>query len=695
MSNPYVSIIVPVYNAQQYLKRCLDSLASQTLKNIEIICINDGSTDESWNILQNYALHDNRFCIFNQENKGPATARNVGLQNVNSEFVMFCDADDEYSQSMCETMYNCIIQENVDLAMCNTQGYDRNLNKTNTMSRYYFPFDKERIDISDDVKLKMNVYLWNKIFRLSIIHKYKIHFFDGHKSDDNVFVWCYMAVSKSIFNINKKLYHHYDCPLSVMDNYYNNTQYKDLKDRMDGLLFFYNFLCHHNLFQENSYALSYITYQELIWSWLRVPDIWTERFLGDFKKVISAFCIDSKLPIEVKEIFYAIQKGNMYNIINGLDQINYNMKRFRNYSAHQNDIELHFSSSVPIVFNCDKNYIKFLSATILSIIMHSSSQNKYEFIILHKDIGKEDQFFIKEMIKEYPNFYVRFYHMGQYGDKYQINSWMCRSYITETAYYRLLIPILFKNLKKIIYLDCDIIVQDDIAELFHIDLKGNIIAAVKDHFISQIQKDKELCFPGFWNYAHDILCIKDISGYFNSGVMVFDIQKMNEKDIFDQFLNVAKINNRYFQDQNILNSVLQGNILYLDPAWNVQLNMSSEIYTHLLSSQYSSPKILHFCSQRKPWNSIPGRETMWNSVWWKYARKSIYYEQILLSYIEKSTPQIVKDALKYHRLYISYIFYCIKQYVTRGRSRRRYKNKRDNYHQRIQNVKKWMKNMEQ
>lgn len=284
--------------------------------------------------------------------------------------------------------------------------------------------------------------------------------------------------------------------------------------------------------------------------------------------------------------------------------------------------------------------------------------------------------------------------MGQYRDNYQINSWMCRLYITETAYYRLLIPILFKNLKKIIYLDCDTIVQSDIAELFQIDLKDNIVAAVRDYHISQIQKDKELYFPGFWNYAHDILCIKDISCYFNSGVMVFDIQKMNEKDIFNQFLNVAKINNRYFHDQNILNSVLQYNIMHLDPSWNIQVNMGNDIYIQLLSSQYSSPKILHFCSQRKPWNSMLGKETIWNAIWWKYAKKSIYYEQILLSYIEENTPQIIiKDALKYHHLYISYIFYCIKQYVTRGKRRIRYKNKKESYHQRIQNVKKWMKNI--
>lgn len=91
---PKVSIIVPVYNVENYLRKCLDSLINQTLKNIEIICINDGSTDNSLSILEEYASKDERIIVINQENAGVSSARNRGLEIATGEYIAFVDADD-------------------------------------------------------------------------------------------------------------------------------------------------------------------------------------------------------------------------------------------------------------------------------------------------------------------------------------------------------------------------------------------------------------------------------------------------------------------------------------------------------------------------------------------------------------------------------------------------------------------------
>ena len=103
--NPKVSIIVPVYNAEKYLERCLDSLVNQTLKDIEIICINDGSTDKSLKILNKYAGEYNNILIIEQENKGQSAARNVGIDTAGGEFIAFIDADDwvdlDYFGAVC------------------------------------------------------------------------------------------------------------------------------------------------------------------------------------------------------------------------------------------------------------------------------------------------------------------------------------------------------------------------------------------------------------------------------------------------------------------------------------------------------------------------------------------------------------------------------------------------------------------
>ena len=113
-----VSIIVPVYNVEKYLRPCLQSLISQTLKDIEIICINDGSKDGSLEILEEFQKKDKRVKVFSQKNQGRSVARNVGLKKVSSRYVMFCDADDRYVSTACEDMLNEIEKNKVDLVVC-------------------------------------------------------------------------------------------------------------------------------------------------------------------------------------------------------------------------------------------------------------------------------------------------------------------------------------------------------------------------------------------------------------------------------------------------------------------------------------------------------------------------------------------------------------------------------------------------
>ena len=89
-----VSVIIPVYNAEKYLAECLDSIVCQTLSDIEIICVNDGSSDNSLSLLEAYSRKDNRFKIINQENSGPGVARNTGINVASGEYIFFVDSDD-------------------------------------------------------------------------------------------------------------------------------------------------------------------------------------------------------------------------------------------------------------------------------------------------------------------------------------------------------------------------------------------------------------------------------------------------------------------------------------------------------------------------------------------------------------------------------------------------------------------------
>src|SRR4051812_9727086 len=115
---PKISIIVPVYNVEKYLSRCLDSLLTQTLTDIEVIAINDGSTDSSLNILINYREMDNRLKIIDQLNGGVSSARNAGIKAANGNYIGFVDPDDWIDNEMYENLYQMVQTEQADIVMC-------------------------------------------------------------------------------------------------------------------------------------------------------------------------------------------------------------------------------------------------------------------------------------------------------------------------------------------------------------------------------------------------------------------------------------------------------------------------------------------------------------------------------------------------------------------------------------------------
>ena len=120
-----VSIIVPAYNAEQYIGQCMDSLVAQTLREIEIITINDGSTDKTGEILEKYAEKYENIKVYNQENKGLYKTREIGIGYAIGEYVGWVDADDFVKPTMYEELYNAAVQNNSELAYCNYEFYTK------------------------------------------------------------------------------------------------------------------------------------------------------------------------------------------------------------------------------------------------------------------------------------------------------------------------------------------------------------------------------------------------------------------------------------------------------------------------------------------------------------------------------------------------------------------------------------------
>lgn len=214
---PLISIIVPVYNAEKYIERALKSLINQSYKNIEILCIDDGSKDNSYNIIKEFK--DERIKLFKQENSGPAKARNVGLSNSKGEYIMFCDADDWYEPNMCELMLKTMINQNVDFIICGcniVDTYNTSIRKKEEFNYFKLKFNGY-CNIGIYEFLMLNSMLWNKIFKKNIIDEYGIKFIDGYEHDDTNFFCKYLCCSNNFYSLNKKLYNYeISNPQSIM-----------------------------------------------------------------------------------------------------------------------------------------------------------------------------------------------------------------------------------------------------------------------------------------------------------------------------------------------------------------------------------------------------------------------------------------------------------------------------------------------
>lgn len=148
--SPLVSIIVPVYNAEKYLKKCLDSLSGQMYPNIEILCVNDGSTDRSMDILQDYSRLDSRIHLINKENAGVSQARNDALKIASGNYIMFVDADDWIDAETCDRVMCCALEEQADIVMWSY------CSETGSRSSRKEIFPEKRIFIDSEVKMKLH-----------------------------------------------------------------------------------------------------------------------------------------------------------------------------------------------------------------------------------------------------------------------------------------------------------------------------------------------------------------------------------------------------------------------------------------------------------------------------------------------------------------------------------------------------------
>ena len=210
---PKISIIVPVYNVEDYIEKCIKSILNQVFTEFELILVDDGSTDNSGNICDKYAEKDNRIIVIHKENGGISSARNIGLNIAKGEYIAFVDSDDYINKNMYHTLYNLIIKTQSDIAMCNYKTISKdeevNLNEDQIINSH-------DIKCINNIQYLNNLYgkdkvkyivMWNKLYKNEIFRK--LRFKDSRIEEDEFIIHHVLYLSDKIVYIDKNYYYYY------------------------------------------------------------------------------------------------------------------------------------------------------------------------------------------------------------------------------------------------------------------------------------------------------------------------------------------------------------------------------------------------------------------------------------------------------------------------------------------------------
>ncbi len=266
------------------------------------------------------------------------------------------------------------------------------------------------------------------------------------------------------------------------------------------------------------------------------------------------------------------------------------------------------SKEIPVFFAVDDGYCPFLAVALQSMIDNSSPENTYLIKILHTDISAENKKKIGKYERE--NVDIEFVDLNYYIKKVK-DKLYTRDYYSATTYFRLFLPNLYPQYDKVLYLDSDIVILDDIAKLYNTDMGDNLVAAAPD--------DVVISDPIFRDYAEKVVGVADCNKYFNAGVLLMNLHQLRKFKFQEKFTYVLeRIKFEVAQDQDYLNRLCKGRVKILDRTWDRMPIPDPKIRTE-------DVKLIHFNLAFKPWHF---EDILYQEFFWMYAQQTEYIDTI-------------------------------------------------------------------
>lgn len=293
------------------------------------------------------------------------------------------------------------------------------------------------------------------------------------------------------------------------------------------------------------------------------------------------------------------------------------------------------NNNIPVVFASDNNYVIILAVALQSLIDNTSEENNYDVCIMSDEILENNKDILRNVVGAKRNISLRFIEVASILDKqkFKINN----TQLSRATFIRLLIPKIFSRYNKLVYLDCDVVLRKDVAQLFSVDLGNAYIGGVPDAHIKEVFKYRK----SMNEYIRNIIGIDDAKNYFNAGVMVLNITELAKIYTTDKLLALATSRKWKWEDQDVLNYISRGHVKYLELNWDVlwsecprcqQIMIADPDYLEALKNPY----IIHYAAGMLPTKVENNRYAV---DFWNVARRTPCYESIihtaLINYSEK------------------------------------------------------------
>lgn len=444
-----LSIIVPVYNVEKYLPKCLESLIKQTLKDIEIICVNDGSMDNSLAILKEFASKDSRIRIIDNQHQGVAKTRNTGIEQSTGEYIGFVDSDDYIDIDFFEKLYNSATKSNSDIAIASI------LKHKNFFNIYNAKYTKEEtaITIQDKIKLCEDkkhffFYAWNKIYHSGFIKENNIKFSEGQIYEDVMFAIKALYYSNKIISVYGTKYHYIEHENSL-------TKYKDKTgEKEQDLVKAYSELqefCNSknieiperlNYYTKENFGFILNLYKGKYQSKIQLFNIFTIATISNYSETRNLITI---LGFKIKIAKREIAKERQENVFYQYKKDKIDITKVPPAQGLLRDIQLaNLALLKELAYVCEKNNFKYIldAGTLLGAIRHTGFipwdddidilmfREDYEKIVsafknttrdsdiyaeYHRDKDTNSQYFIKIKHKKCPFLGVDIFPLDSYG----------------------------------------------------------------------------------------------------------------------------------------------------------------------------------------------------------------------------------------------------------------------------------------